>query len=668
MHALLTRIAARMTLLRTFAVLSACILTLIAALLAWSVQGLVDDIALKQETTLATGQAEALLQGHLLPESASSELSGTALRTLAVATTQDMHFGLFVRVKIWNRSGMILYSDESSLIGRRFPLDDDLEGVLDGEEASAADISDLNSPENATERGQFSHLLEVYVPIIEGTGSGRRIVGAFELYHDLALLDSQEANLRLAIWRNVAIGFAVLYLALFIVVGNASRRLRRQGERLGHQALHDTLTNLPNRMLLNDRIEQALRVARREKSQGALLLMDLDRFKEVNDTFGHQHGDMLLQQVGARLTSRLRSADTVARLGGDEFAVLLLSTSREGAIKVAETILKELDRPFALEGYTVNVGASIGIILAPEQGEDAVTLLRRADVAMYTAKRSGTGFAVYSPEQDQYSPARIGLGGELRQAIEHDGLSLHYQPKINLKTGRLDSVEALVRWPHPVRGFLSPGEFIPLAESTGLILPLSRWVLITALRQSRAWQDEGLDIRIAVNLSARLLQEANLVETIADLLAYHSVKPESLELEITESAVMADPAHALGLLRRLHEMGIQLSIDDFGTGYSSLAYLHRLPVNEVKIDKSFVVGLSGGSDGATIARSIIDLGHNLGLIVVAEGVEDEATYQLLAGMACDLAQGFYLSRPVPPQDLAAWTKSLPWQGTKAIPV
>ncbi len=665
MRSLLTRVAARLTLLRAFAVLSACILTIIAALLAWSVQGLVDDIALKQETTLATGQAEALLQGHLLVQ---NELSDQALRTLATATTQDMHFGLFVRVKIWNRSGMILYSDVPSLIGRRFALDDDLAAVLDGEEGSAADISDLNDPENATERGQYTHLLEVYVPIIEGTGSGRRIVGAFELYHDLTLLDSQEANLRMAIWRNVAIGFAALYLALFVVVGNASRRLRRQGDRLGHQALHDALTDLPNRMLLNDRIDQALHVARREKGRSALLLMDLDRFKEVNDTFGHQHGDMLLQQVGMRLTSRLRAVDTVARLGGDEFAVLLLSADREGAIKVAETILKELDRPFALEGYTVNVGASIGIILAPEQGEDAVTLLRRADVAMYTAKRAGVGFVVYSPEQDQYSPARIGLGGELRQAIEHDGLCLHYQPKVNLKTGRLDSVEALVRWPHPVRGFLSPGEFIPLAESTGLILPLSRWVLITALRQSRAWRDQGLDIRIAVNLSARLLQDANLVETIADLLAYHGVNPESLELEITESAVMDDPAHALGLLRRLHEMGVKLSIDDFGTGYSSLAYLHRLPVNEVKIDKSFVVGLSGGGDGATIARSIIDLGHNLGLIVVAEGVEDEATYRLLAGMACDLAQGYYLSRPVAAEDLTAWTKSLPWQGAKALSV
>jgi EAL domain-containing protein (putative c-di-GMP-specific phosphodiesterase class I) len=287
---------------------------------------------------------------------------------------------------------------------------------------------------------------------------------------------------------------------------------------------------------------------------------------------------------------------------------------------------------------------------------------------MYTAKRGGGGFAVYAAEQDQYSPSRLGLGGELRQAIEHDGLCLHYQPKVDLKTGRLDGVEALVRWPHPERGFLPPGDFIPLAESTGLILPLSRWVLATALRQCRAWRDEGLEIRVAVNLSARLLQDASLVETIAELLAGHGLTAESLELEITESAVMADPAHALDLLLRLHEMGVKLSIDDFGTGYSSLAYLHRLPVNEVKIDKSFIIGLSGGSDGAAIARSIIDLGHNLGLIVVAEGVEDDATYRLLAGMACDLAQGYYLSRPVSAQDLTTWAQSLPYLGAQALPI
>ncbi len=655
----------RLTLLRTFAVLSGCILTMIAALLAWSLQGVVEGIALKQETALATGQAEALLHAHLLPQGVSGSLSFDALRRLAADTQQGMHFGLFVRVKIWSPTGTILYSDLPALRGRRFPIDDDLADVMAGRVVSAADISDLQAPENATERGQFRHLLEVYVPIRAGTAGVSRVVAVYELYHDLTLLDSQEASLRMAIWRNVTIGFLVLYLSLFAVVRNASRRLLRQQERLAHQALHDGLTDLPNRALLHDRMQAALRTTRHDGAGVALLLMDLDRFKEINDTFGHQQGDKLLQQVGARLCDALRAADTVARLGGDEFAIVLPATSSEGASTVAKAILQALDRPFVLEGYSVTLGASIGITLAPDHGQDAITLLRRADVAMYTAKRGASGYALYTTEQDQYSPGRLGLTGELRQAIEQDRLCLHYQPKVDLKTGRLDSVEALVRWPHPDRGFLPPDQFIPLAEHTGLIAPLSRWVLATALRQCRAWRDEGLEIRVAVNLSARLLQDEHLIETIAHLLQAHAVPATDLELEITESAVMADPARALGVLRRLHQMGVRLSIDDFGTGYSSLAYLNRLPVDEVKIDKSFVLDLRTDDDAATIARSIIDLGHNLGLVVVAEGVEDQATYERLGAMACDLAQGYYLSRAVPAADLTVWARSLPWLRAQA---
>ncbi|HXT35190.1 MAG TPA: EAL domain-containing protein [Chloroflexota bacterium] len=656
-QSLIANLIRRLTLLRTFAVLSAFILALIAALLAWSVQGVVEGIALKQETALATGQAEALLHAHLLPGRASSSLSLTALRQLAADTEQNMHFGLFVRVKIWSPTGTILYSDVPALRGRRFPIDDDLTDVLAGRVASAADISDLQAPENATERGRFRHLLEVYVPIRAAAGGTGRVVAVYELYHDLTLLDSQEATLRMAIWRNVIIGFLVLYLSLFAVVRNASGRLLRQQERLTHQALHDGLTDLPNRALLHDRIQAALRIPRQDAAGVALLLMDLDRFKEINDTFGHQQGDKLLRQVGARLRDTLRAADTVARLGGDEFAILLPAAGAAGAVTVAAAILRALDQPFVLEGYSMTLGASIGITLAPDHGQDAITLLRRADVAMYTAKRDAGGYALYTTEQDQYSPDRLGLTGELRQAIEQDGLCLHYQPKVDLRTGRLDGVEALVRWPHPDRGLLPPDKFIPLAEHTGLIAPLSRWVLATALRQCRAWRDEGLEIRVAVNLSARLLQDEHLIETVAELLQTHGVSPADLELELTESAVMADPARALGVLRRLHQMGIRLSIDDFGTGYSSLAYLNRLPVDEVKIDKSFVLDLRTDA-AATIARSIIDLGHNLGLVVVAEGVEDQATYERLGAMACDLAQGYFLSRPIPAADLTVWARSL----------
>jgi len=312
-----------------------------------------------------------------------------------------------------------------------------------------------------------------------------------------------------------------------------------------------------------------------------------------------------------------------------------------------------------LEGYSVTVGASIGITLFPEHGADATALLRRADVAMYAAKQAQSGYALYTAAQDQYSPSKLGLTGELRGAIEGDQLCLHYQPKVDLRTGQLDSVEALVRWQHPARGFLPPDQFIPLAEQTGLITPLTHWVLTTAVRQCRAWQNAGRPIRVAVNLSARLLHDERLVETITATLAVHGVQATWLEVEITESAVMADPGRALDTLERLHQMGVRLAIDDFGTGYSSLAYLKRLPVDEVKIDKSFVRDMPTNGDDATIARSIIDLGHNLGLLVVAEGVEDQATWDQLGAMGCDQVQGYYLSRPISAADLTAWVAARP---------
>ncbi len=443
----------------------------------------------------------------------------------------------------------------------------------------------------------------------------------------------------------------------FIGVQADITELKRAEEDLAHQALHDALTGLPNRVLLLDRLEQALRTLRREDTKLALLLLDLDRFKDVNDTFGHQYGDLLLQQVGERLCGLLRASDTVARLGGDEFAVLLPTVDAHGAHATAEKILRALEQPFVLDGHGFDIGGSIGIALAPEHGTDATTLMRRADVAMYTAKAGSAGAMVYAADQDHYSPSRLALIGELRHAIEGDELILHYQPKVDAKAGHLDSVETLVRWQHPRHGMLSPDKFIPLAEHTGLIKPLSLWVLGAALRQCRSWLDAGLEIRVAINLSARLLQDERLVETITEILQTWGVPAGLLQIEITESAVMADPAGALLILTRLHDMGIGLAIDDFGTGYSSLSYLKKLPVDEIKIDKSFVLDMPVNGDDVTIARSIIDLGHNLGMSVVAEGVEHLGILNQLAEMGCDLVQGYYVSRPVPAADLLAWVRS-----------
>ncbi len=434
---------------------------------------------------------------------------------------------------------------------------------------------------------------------------------------------------------------------------------------LQHQALHDALTNLPNRVLLHDRVQQAILATHRDgNAKVALLVMDLDRFKEVNDTFGHHTGDQLLEQLGGRLNTVLRESDTIARLGGDEFAVLLPSSTVEDARQVAERLLKVLDEPFSLGGLQPEIDASIGLALSPEHGTDADTLLRRADVAMYVAKRGSTGFAVYTAEQDQHSPMRLALVGELRRAIEMNELSLYFQPKAAVAEGRVICTEALVRWQHPRHGLLGPDEFVPIAEQTGLIRPLARWVLDAALRQCNRWRQEGIDLAVAVNLSMRNLHDPEIVEMIRFLLTRWGIPAARLVIEITESSLMADAVHAMEVLGRLRAMGVGISIDDFGTGYSSLAYLKRLPVDELKIDKSFVAHMVNDDNDAAIVRSTIGLAHDLGISVVAEGIEDQDTWDLLASLGCDVAQGFFISRPLSAAALGCWLESTIWKPRK----
>jgi diguanylate cyclase (GGDEF)-like protein len=436
---------------------------------------------------------------------------------------------------------------------------------------------------------------------------------------------------------------------------------RKQAEAaLKHQALHDGLTGLPNRILLHKRLQQAIEIAERDHTGVALLIMDLNRFKDVNDTFGHHYGDLLLEQLGDRLGGALRECDTIARLGGDEFAVLLPNATLQDAEEVARRLLEVLDAPFALSGLQLEIDASIGIALAPEHGMDADTLLRRADVAMYVAKRGNSGYALYTVEQDQHSPMRLALVGELRRAIDADELSLYFQPKVNHGTGQITSVEALVRWHHPRHGMLGPDEFVPIAEQTGLIRPLAHWVLDAALRQCFRWRQEGFDLAVAVNLSMRNLHDPEIVDMIGTLLKRWGVPPIKLVIEITESSLMADAARAMDVLTRLRNMGVGISIDDFGTGYSSLAYLKRLPVDELKIDKSFVLHMAGDDNDAAIVRSTIGLAHDLGLRVVAEGIEDQATWDLLVALGCDIAQGYYISRPQPAARLGEWLVTSQW--------
>lgn len=437
------------------------------------------------------------------------------------------------------------------------------------------------------------------------------------------------------------------------VTRDITERLQFQ-EQLAHQALHDALTGLPNRTLLHDRVASSIRTAHRQDTPLALLLTDLDRFKEINDTFGHEVGDVVLQEVATRLQGVVRDIDTVARLGGDEFAVVLPGTDEREATLVALRLVSVLAHPVVVNERRLDIGTSVGIACYGAHGTDATTLLRAADVAMYAAKRRGDAYAVYAADNDRNSVHRLTLIAELRRAIDHDELELHYQPKVDLRTGNVTSVEALARWQHPTRGFIPPDEFIPLAEHTGLIKPLTRWVLNEALRQCRDWYGAGHPIDVAVNLSAWSLYDPEFVETVRTLLDRWAVAPASLELELTESMVMTDPLRARETLTQLHALGVQLSIDDFGTGYSSLGYLKRLPVQQLKIDKSFVMQMASNDDDAFIARAIVDLSHNLGLEVVAEGVEERQTLRLLTMMGCDLAQGYYVSRPLLPGELLGW--------------
>lgn len=431
-------------------------------------------------------------------------------------------------------------------------------------------------------------------------------------------------------------------------------------EQQRYAVLHDSLTGLPNRVLLVDRVQQAILAARREGTSLAVMAMDLDRFKDVNDTLGHAAGDTLLREVGRRLVSALRGSDTVARMGGDEFAVLLPGTNPEGAARAARALIAAIEHPFDPDGQVVEVGLSIGTAFFPEHGQDADTLLRHADLAMYVAKRANAGCVGYAPEHSEQNRDRITRLSELRRAIDGGELVLHYQPKIDCRQRRVTGVEALVRWQHPEHGLMAPDLFIPLAEQSGLIKQLTHHVLAAAIRQSGTWRAMGLALPMSVNVSMRDLHDPRLPEVIGDLLASEGVPRGDLELEITETALMADADAALEVLRQLRTLGLQIAVDDFRTGYSSLTYLKQLPVDSLKIDKSFVCQLATDPSDLAIVRSIVELGHNLGLRVVAEGVEDATSWERLVEHGCDSAQGNYLSRPVPPHQFETWLRTSQW--------
>ncbi len=554
-----------------------------------------------------------------------------------------------VRIKVWNLQHWLVYSDNARLVGRWFPSSPLLDDAFAGRIVS--EVTDLSAPEELEER-EFGRLLAVYVPLrVDPAGAftndpSGSIVGAFEIYLPYEPIAATIAADTRRLQLGLGLGLALLYLAVFRLVVGASRNLRRQADENLHQALHDSLTGLPNRTLFSDRVTQALAYARRDGSEVAVMIVDLDRFKEINDTLGHDRGDELLQQVGERLTKRLRGSDSVARLGGDEFALLLPRVpSASDARLVGLEIHRLLAEPFPINGIELDIRGSVGVAVSPAHGEDVGTLLQHADVAMYIAKASHSRVEVYDPAQDHYSAGRFELTAELRQAIDEGQLVLHYQPKVDTQTRRVVGAEALVRWQHPLRGLLTPAAFLPAVEHTELMRPLTDFVLEAAAAQAAAWRRRGWDIPVAVNLSARTVGDESLPAKVGFLLRRHGLPARALELELTESAVLANPERAAKVLAEIHGMGVHLAIDDFGSGYASVAYLTQFPINSVKIDQQFVLPLLVDPKAASIVQFTIDLGRTLELVVVAEGVEDEDLADALDELGCDVLQGYGICRP-----------------------
>ncbi len=421
-----------------------------------------------------------------------------------------------------------------------------------------------------------------------------------------------------------------------------------------HHALHDELTSLPNRTLLHERINQAILSAKRSDKSMIVMIMDLNQFKEVNDTLGHHCGDCLLQLVAPRLKGVLRESDTVARLGGDEFSVVLQDTDLEGAIVICQKLLDAMDDPFSVEGHTLKAAMSIGIARYPDDGEDYDTLIQKADVAMYVAKNDVSGYAIYDAQRDQYSINRLTIINALHNAIRNHELTLDYQPILKTKTGNLWGLEALARWTHKELGQIAPADFIPIAEQSGLIKELTLWMLDTAFEQYREWQQIEQNFFLSVNLSVKDIQDAEFSSKIQSLLKQHKISAKNINIEITESTMMSDSKRAYDVITELTQLGLNISIDDFGTGFSSLSYLKQLPTQCIKIDRTFVCDMLEDDNDAVIVRSTIDLAHNMGRTVIAEGVENKETLDILEILGCDYVQGNYLCEPIPAQHVLSW--------------
>jgi diguanylate cyclase (GGDEF)-like protein len=641
-------LGARVGLTRQVALLSLLPMVVLGFILARVLQAQIVSGALENATESARIIAHLGIEPHLSARDLRTGLTPAGVSALDMqlsgrSVTQDL-----ARIKIWNSRYKIVYSDDHSLIGRTLAPSDDLLHALANKPDDAEIVTPRLHTETASEVG-LGQLVEVYVPLRFATSGPPE--GAFEIYLSYRPIAAAIASEKRTIALLVAIGLALLWLILYRIVARASRTLRNQARENDRLARYDQLTGLANRTLFMEGVEEIVRLRSSRSQSVAVLLIDLDRFTEINNTLGHANGDRVLCEVAGRLRKTFAAGTHVARLGADEFAVVTqISEGAEGARRAAGAVQESLEPPVVIDGVALNVEASIGVAVLHEHAERSELLLQRADTALAHARSRASRVHLHS-SSDDFDPGRLILLGQVRGALEREEFVLHYQPKVDLLRRRITGVEALVRWHHAEHGLLGPGAFIPLIEPTALIGPFTMYVIERALRQIVAWRRRGIDLEMSVNLSARNLLDPALPAQIDELLRRHGVPAERLTVEVTESAALADPERAIAALDVLRASGIAVSVDDFGTGNASIEYLAALPASELKIDRSFITGMLEDPRAEAIVRSTIDLARNLGLSVVAEGIETEAVMERLAALGAETGQGFLISRPLPAEEL-----------------
>ncbi len=658
----------RWSLTRYFAVVSIVAMVVLGVALVWVTWTVMSDQAVRdgvQAAESVQGYATATVPtgSFVLPDVLTPD-QAAAVRVATGGFGDNL-----IELRLWAQDGSLMYSSATRTT-TAFPAGERLDRVMATGEADARIITDVRGVDLSSDQSTQRDVLDVYVPVpadetlqagstLSPEPPDAEIVGAAEVMLDHTASTAALAEAVRTVSIVVALGLLLLWLLLFRTVFTTSRRLQATALENARLALLDSLTGLPNRRMLAERMRRTILDAQENGSRVGLMLLDIDRFKDINDSLGHDRGDELLEQVAERLRGALRDDDIVARLGGDEFAILLPDVrSVANAERLARRVRGLFVPPFMLGDLPLHVDTSVGVACLPDHADDASSLMRTADVAMYAAKHHRTGVSVYSSDEDDSSPARLVLLGDLHRALtpaddEDRQLRLHYQPKIELSTGRTIGLEALLRWVHPTRGLLPPNVFIPLAEQSGLIHDVTRYVLIECVTQLAAWRGEGRATPVAVNLSAHDVTTPAVVDLIEQLLEEHGVPADLLEVEITETALVSDPSRVVPVLERISALGIRVAIDDFGIGNTSISQLRDLPVDELKIDRLFVADLgAGGREGSdTLVQAMVDLAHSFDLQVVAEGVEDEATATVLRRLGVDQAQGFLYSPAVPPADL-----------------